>query len=72
MQSYHQIAGDMVNITVNQVFANPNFVGNKVKNTLINLLNILLNQGIVDVNKSMAGYDVFTLLNIYLPALNNL
>ena len=64
MQSYHQIAGDTVNITVNQVFANPNFVGNKVKNTLITLLNILLNQGIVDVNKSMAGYDVFTLLNI--------
>ena len=64
MQSYHQIAGDTVNITVNQVFANPNFVGNKVKNALITLLNILLNQGIVDVNKSMAGYDVFTLLNI--------
>ena len=64
MQSYHQVAGDAVNLTVNQVFANPDFVGNKIKNTLIALLNSLLNQGIVDVNKSMVGYDVFTLLNI--------
>ena len=64
MQSYHQVAGDAVNLTVKQVFANPGFVGNKIKNTLIALLNSLLNQGIVDVNKSMVGYDVFTLLNI--------
>ena len=64
MQSYHQVAGDAVNFKENQIFSSPNFVGNKVKNTLIALLNSLLNQGIVDVNKSMVGYDVFTLLNI--------
>ena len=63
MTSYHKVAGDDMNMNPSQVFENPNFIGNRVRNTLTAILSSLLNQGIIDVNKSLVSYDLFTLLN---------
>ena len=63
MKSYHEVAGDRMDLTPREVFDNSNFIGNRVRNTLTAILSSLLNQGIIDVNKSMVSYDVFTLLN---------